>query len=257
MPDEKPAPPRRRRGFFRDPLHILLACIIAISLILAGLIGAELYARHVVNNKVAQAVACELKDQTTVSFAATPLLLWQLATKHFTNISVSTAGNQIGDSKGMKINVNVRDVRLEPTGDSAGTVGAIDGVMTWTADGIRQSVQNASPVLGPFVTNSVVTHPADGTIEFKGMLDNIAAKPVVSGNELRLEIVSFNALGFTLPKESAQTALDTLTSNLIKTYPLGIRPDSVQVTPTGVEGRFSTRNAPIPTGGQSPCFAHL
>lgn len=250
-------PKRRRRGFFGDPLHILLACIIAISLILAGLIGAELYARHVVNGKVAKAVACELQDQTTASFGVTPLLLWQLATKHFTNISVSTAGNQIRDAKGMKIDVNVKDVRLESTPSSAGTVGAIDANITWSADGIKQSVQNAVPVLGPFVTNSVTTHPADGTIELKGMLDNIIAKPVVSGNGLQLQIVSFNALGFTLPKESAQSALDAFTSDLTKNYPMGIHADSVQVTPTGVQSHFSTRNATIPTGGQNACFAHF
>ena len=63
-------------------------------------------------------------------------------------------------------------------------------------DGIKQSVQNAIPVLGPFVTNTVTTHPTDGTVELKGMLDNITAKPVVSGNGLQLQIVSFNALGF-------------------------------------------------------------
>jgi hypothetical protein len=119
-------------------------------------------------------------------------------------------------------------------------------------------VQNAIPVLGPFVTNSVTTHPADGTIELKGMLDNITAKPVVSGNGLELQIETFNALGFTMPKESVQSTLDDFTSNLTTNFPLGIHADSVQVTSSGVTAHFSTQNAAIPAGNNTdPCFASV
>jgi hypothetical protein len=255
-PNEEPASVKRKRRF-RDPLSILLVCIIVVSLVIAGLIGAELYVRHVANNKVAEAVACEVKDQATASFGVTPLMLWQQLTKHYTNISVSTAGNQIRDAKGMKIDINIKDVQLKSTSNSAGTIGSLDATITWTADGIKQSVQNAIPVLGPFVTNSVTTHPNDGTVELKGMLDNITAKPVVSGNGLQLQIVSFNALGFTMPKESVQSTLDNFTSDQTKNFPLGIHADSVQVTNTGVVSHFSTQNATIPTGNTNPCFANL
>jgi len=256
--DEESSPAKRKRRF-RDPLSILLICIIVFSLVVAGLIGAELYARHVADTKVAEAVACEVKDQATASFGVTPLMLWQFATKHYTNISVSTAGNQVRDAKGMKIAININDVQLKRTADSKGTIGSLDATITWTSDGIKESVQNAIPVLGPFVTNSVTTHPKDGTIELKGMLDNLLTKPVVSGNGLNLQIISFNALGFKLPKESVQSTLDNFTANLTKNYPLGIHADSVQVTDTGVVSHFSTQNAAIPTGGggQDPCFANL
>ena len=249
---------KRKRRFLRDPLSILLVCIIVFALIIGGLIGAELYARHRADSKVAQAVACEVKDQATASFGVAPLMLWQLATNHFTNISVQTAGNQIRDAKGMKLALNIKDVRLQSTANSKGTIGSLDATITWTADGIKQSVQNSIPVLGPFVTNSVTTHPSDGTIELKGMLDDITAKPVVSGNGLALQIVSFNALGFTMPRESVQSTLDDFTSNLTDNYPLGIHADSVQVTDTGVVSHFSTQNASIPTGNNNdPCFANI
>ena len=258
VPGGEPAPAKRKRRFLRDPLSILLICVIVFSLIIAGLIGAELYVRHVANSKVAQAVACEVKDQATASFGVTPLMLWQQMTKHYTNISVQTAGNQLRDAKGMKLALNIKDVRLNSTANSKGTIGSLDATITWTSDGIKQSVQNAIPVLGPFVTNSVTTHPADGTIELKGMLDNITAKPVISGKGLDLQIVSFNALGFTLPKESVQSTLDDYTSNLTKNFPLGIHADSVQVTDTGVTSHFSTLNATIPAdNNNNPCFANL
>ena len=248
---------KRKRRFLRDPLSILLVCIIVFALIIAGLIGAELYVRHVADTKVAQAVACEVKDQATASFGVTPLMLWQHLTKHYTNISVQTAGNQIRDASGMKLTLNIRDVQVRSTATSKGTIGSLDATITWTSDGIKKTVQNAIPVLGPFVTNSVTTHPADGTIELKGLLENITAKPVVSGNGLELQIVSFNALGFTLPKESVQSTLDDFTSNLTKNFPLGIHADSVEVTTTGVTSHFSTQNATIPAGNTYPCFANI
>ncbi|OBI96104.1 hypothetical protein A5660_09515 [Mycobacterium alsense] len=257
-PKEEPAPVKRKRRFLRDPLSIVLVCVIVFALIIAGLIGAELYVRHQADTKVAEAVACEVKDQATASFGVTPLMLWQHMTKHYTNISVQTAGNQIRDAKGMKLNLNIHDVRLQSTPDSKGTIGSLDATITWSSDGIKDSVQSAIPVLGPFVTNSVTTHPADGTIELKGMLDNITAKPVVSGKGLELQIVSFNALGFTMPKESVQSTLNDFTSNLTKNYPLGIHADSVQVTDSGVTSHFSTQNATIPNDKtNNPCFANL
>jgi len=162
-------------------------------------------------------------------------------------------------AKGMKIDINIKNVQLESTPTSKGTIGSLDATITWTADGIKDSVQTGIPVLGPFVTNSVTTHPSDGTIELKGMLDNITTKPMVSGNGLELQIVSFNALGFMLPKETVQSTLDEFTDNLTKNYPLGIHADSVQVTTTGVVSHFSTQNASIPTGdnGQDPCFSNI
>lgn len=258
-PQDDATPAKKKRRFLRDPVSILLIVIIVFALIIAGFVGAELYVRHAADTKVAQAVACEVKDQATASFGVTPLMLWQLATKHYTNISVQTAGNQIRDAKGMKLTINIKDVQLKDTGNSKGTIGSLDATISWTSDGIKQSVQDAIPVLGPFVTNTVTPHPADGTIELKGMLDNITAKPVVSGTGLQLQIVSFNALGFTMPRESVQSTLDDFTSNQTKNYPLGIHADSVQVTDEGVTSHFSTRNASIPAGdnNNNPCFANL
>lgn len=259
-PNDDPAGRKRKRRFLRDPLSILLVFIIVFALLLGALVGAELYARHVADTKVAEAVACEVKDKATASFGVTPLMLWQLATEHFTNISVSTAGNQIRDAKGMKIAIDIKDVQLRSTADSKGTIGSLDATITWTAEGIKQTVQNSIPVLGPFVTNSVTAHPKDGTIELKGMLDNITAKPIVQGKGLQLQIQTFNALGFTMPKESVQSTLDDFTTKLTQNYPLGIHADSVQVTDSGVVSKFSTQNATIPTGsggGQDPCFANL
>lgn len=258
-PQDQNVAKKTKRRFFGDPLSLVLILIIVVALVVAGIIGAELYARHIANSKVAAAVECEVKDKATVTFGVAPLLLWQALTGHFTNIAVQTAGNQIRDARGMKIDLNIQNILLKNTAGSQGSIGAIDGDLTWSSEGIKQSIQNSIPVLGPFVTNSVVTHPKDGTIELKGFLDNITAKPQVTGGGIALKIVTFNALGFILPKETVQSTLDKFTADLTKDYPLGLHVDNVQVTSTGVAAHFSTRNASIPTGNsnQDLCFANI
>lgn len=254
---DDPAEVKKKKRSRRDPLSILLVLIIVFALVVAGLIGVELYIRHQANNKIAAATACVVKDQATASFGVTPLVMWQVATDHYTNISIETAGNQIRDAKGMKLKLNIADVKLSDSGDSKGTIGAIDATITWTAQGIKESIQNAIPILGEFVTSSVTTHPKDNTIELKGMLNDIIAKPVVKNGGLELQIVSFNTLGFSLPKESVQSTLNEYTSKLTKDYPMGIKADSLEVTQDGVVAHFSSRNATIPAGESDPCFADL
>jgi hypothetical protein len=217
-----------------------------------------LYVRHQATNKVAAAAACESQDKATAHFGVAPLVLWQIATKHFTNISVETAGNQFRNAIGMKLQVNIQHVQLQDTANSKGSIGSIDATVTWTSDGIKQSIQNKLSSLAKFVTSTVTTHPSDGTVELKGTLDDIVAKPVISGGGIQLQIITFNALGFKLPKESVQSTLDNYTSDATKNLPLGIHADSVQVTNTGVVVHLSSQNATIPAGGTpDPCFANL
>jgi hypothetical protein len=68
-------------------------------------------------------------DEASVSFGATPLLL-QLATGHYRNISIHTAGNQIGNARGMKADVWIDDVRMDGDPDAVSTVGAVDAMIT-------------------------------------------------------------------------------------------------------------------------------
>lgn len=243
------------KNLFRDPLSIVLVVVIVVALIAAGLIGAELYARSRADDVVAAATECVVQDDVTVSFGASPFLI-QHMTGHYSNISIETAGNQIRDAKGMKAQINIDDVRLQSNGDSKGTIGALDATISWTADGIKQTAQNAIPVLGSFITD-VKTNPSDGTIELEAALGSITTKPTVADGGIALEMVNLNGLGFTLPREMVQPALDTFSATLTKGYPLGVKADDVTVSDTGVTAHFSTKNASIPAGNDDPCFAGL
>ena len=126
--------------------------------------------------------------------------------------------------------------------------------MTWSAEGIQQTAQGVIPLLGGLVSG-VSTDPAAGTLEIQAALGTVTVKPRVIDGGLVLEVVKVSGLGFTLPRESVQPALDLFTTALTKNLPMGIHADTVGVTDTGVTARFITRDATIPNGQQDPCFA--
>ena len=95
-----------------------------------------------------------------MSFGALPPFLMQHMSGHYTNIHIETAGNQIREAKGMKVNIAIKDVRLEDTATSSGSIGSLVANITWSSEGIKQTIQNAIPLVGSFVTG-VTTNPSD------------------------------------------------------------------------------------------------
>lgn len=252
---EAEEPEASRFDFIRDPLSIMLVLVIVLALTVAGAVGGELYARHRADTVVASAVQCVVQDQVDVSFGNSPFLL-QLLNSDFDNISVKTAGNQIRNAKGMTLDLQMNNVKLNKTAQGEGTMGALDAVITWSTDGIKETVGDTVPLLGSLVSK-VSTNPSDGTIELEGALGSVTAKPQVSNGGLSLQVMKLSGLGFSLPRETIQPSLDAFTSALTKNLPMGIHADSLQVTDSGVTAKFVTRNAVIPTGQQDPCFAPL
>ena len=247
--------PKRRRGL-ADPISIALILLILLALVAAGLMGTEIYGRHLASSRVSSAAQCEIQDSATVSFGTMPPLLWQHYNGHYGNITITTAGNQIKDAKGMKAVVTINDVELHGDANSMGTIGALDAAITWTADGISKTIQDSVPLVGGLL-GEVKTNPSDGTVALNGTFGDIVAKPQVTNNKLTLQVVSMSGLGFILPKESVQPTLDSFSDKMAGELPLGIHADSVQVTDTAVVAHFSTQNAKIPLQGDDPCFASL
>ena len=261
-PPPSPAEPTQTGGRrrFANRTSLLLFLLIVALLVVAVPIGAEVYARHLAASKVADAVQCEVQDSASVSFAATPPVLWQFVTDHYPDISVQTAGNQVRSAKGMKVSLDIQDINLNSANNSKGTIGSLKGTITWSADGIKQSIQEAVPVLGKFVAGNVATNPGDGTITLKGMLDSATVKPQIANNGLSLQVVSMGVLGSNMSTATVQKNLDDLTAKATQNYPLGIHADSVKVTDSGVEATFSTSNATIPSSSSQPqtgqdCFS--
>ena len=237
----------------RDPLSMILIGVIVVAVTLAGVLGAELFVRHTANSIVTKAVSCVVGDSASASFGLRPFLI-QHFTHSYRDMTVETAGNQIREAKGMKLTLRMDDIRINPTADSAGTLGALDADITWSTEGIKQTVQGVIPLVGGLI-NEVTADPSSGTLELQSGLGTVTVKPRVTDGSLALEVVNVSGLGFTLPRESVQPALDLFTTALTKNLPMDIHAESVGVTDTGVAARFVTRDATIPNAQQDPCFA--
>lgn len=254
-PQEPVAEEDTGRRWSRDPLSIALVLVIVAALGLAGLLGGELYARHKADTIVAKAVSCVVKDSASASFGMRPFLI-QHFTRNYHDMVVETAGNRIREAQGMRLRLRLDDVRLNQTADSAGTLGSLDADVTWSTEGIQQTVSGIIPFLGGLVSG-VSTDPSAGTIELQGPLGNVTVSPGVADGGLSLQVLKVSGLGFTLPRETVQPALDAFTTALTANLPMGIHAEKVEVTDTGVTARFVTRDATIPNGRQDPCFAGL
>jgi hypothetical protein len=256
IPRPAPAPEDSpRRGLFGDPLSLTLALVIVAALALAALLGGEFYARHRANAVVAKAVSCVVQDSATASFGMRPFLLQHFG-QHYRDMRVETAGNQIREAKGMKLQLRLDDVRMNQTAQSAGTLGSLDADITWSSDGIQETVSGMIPLIGGLVSG-VTPDPATGTLEVVGPLGTVTIKPQAADGGLNLQVLRVTGLGFTLPRETVQPALDAFTEQLTRNLPMGIRAESVGVTDSGVAARFVTRDATIPNAEQDPCFAGL
>lgn len=237
----------------RNWQSIVLIALIVVALLAGGLASAELYARHRADSILVAVAECVVQDGATISFGVNPPFLWQHITGDYTNISVSTAGDRVQAANGMTADVTLRDVRLQDSGDSKGTIGSLNATLTWKSAGIKDTVAANLPGVGSLVTG-VRTDPDASTLTLEAGSNSVTAKPVVTDGNLELQVLEVTG---PFPKDAVQTALNDLTKKLNDNYPLGIQADSVEVTGTGVVGKFSSQNASIPKEDADPCFARL
>lgn len=246
---QPPEPPAKR-----NRQTLVLIAVIVVAALIGSLAGAELYARHRADAVLSAVTDCLVEDTADVSFAVNPPFLWQYLTDNYADIAVVTTGDRVQAAKGMTADVTLSDIDLAETADSKGTIGSVRATLSWTADGIKQTVAENLPVVGDLVTG-VRTDAAAGTL----ILDasggtTITAKPEVRDGGLQLVVQDVAGV---FDKDTVQAALDGLTTQLNDNFPLGIKADSVEVTDSGVVGTFSSTDATIPSGDSDPCFADL
>jgi hypothetical protein len=234
-------------------MSIVLIIVIVVALLAGGLAGGELYARYRADSILTEVAQCVVEDGVKISFGVNPPFLWQHITGHYTNISVVTDGNRVQSADGMTAEVTLKDVRLQESADSKGTIGSLNATLSWKSAGIKDTVVANLPLVGNLITG-VSTDSAAGTVILEAGSNSVTTKPVVTDGDLNLQVLDVNG---PLTKDAVQTALDGLTKKLNDNYPLGIHADSVEVTGTGVVGKFSSQNASIPKADANPCFARL
>lgn len=240
-----PAAPRKRS---RRTAFIALGGTILVAV--AGLIGAEVLVRNHAESVVADTVKCATGDTSTVSFATMPPILWQAASGTYTSIRIQTSGNRIRGMRGMPVVINLHDVRPAANG-SAGSVGSADAALTWSLDGIKQTLQAAVPVAGKLLTD-VTASPTDGTIKLGNFLASVTVKPKTLANgTIALDVVDTTGPGVAAV-ETLQPALDAYMAK--QTLPLGLHVDQLSVTDQGVNAHLTSANASLPSDTEKDCY---
>lgn len=242
------APPAAPRTRSRRKAFIALGGIILVAA--AGLIGAEVLVRNHAESVVADTVKCATGDTSTVSFATMPPILWQAASGTYKSIRIQTAGNRIRGMRGMPVVIDLHDVRPSANG-AAGSVGSAEATLTWSLDGIKETLQAAVPVAGKLLTN-VTASPSDGTIKLGNFLVSVTVKPKTLANgHIALDVVSTTGPGMAAV-ETLQPALDDYMAK--QTLPLGLHVDQLAVTDQGVNAHLTSSNVNLPSDAEKDCY---
>ena len=101
-----------------------------VALLVGGLAGGELYARYRADKVLTEVAECVVQDGVSISFGVNPPFLWQHITGHYTNISVTTAGKRVQSADGMTADVTLKDVRLQDSANSKGTIGSLTATLS-------------------------------------------------------------------------------------------------------------------------------
>lgn len=239
------AEPQRRKGR-RVPVVLGLVVLVVV----AGLVGAEVFLRNRAESAVADTVKCTTGDTSTVSFAALPPLLWQYVSGAYPSIRIQTSGNRIRAMRGMTVVIDLHDVR-PPANDAAGSVGSASASLTWSLDGIKETVRKAVPVGGALLTD-ITARPSDGTIKLGNFLASVTVKPKKLDNgTIGLDVVNTNGPGLEAIK-TVQPALDAYLTK--QTLPLNLHADQLSVTDHGVNAHLTSSNARLPAESEKDCY---
>ncbi|OBG21659.1 hypothetical protein A5768_26385 [Mycolicibacterium fortuitum] len=245
-PESPPADPRQRgRGF-----RVGMVCLLVLVVVLAGLIGAEFYARHRAASVIEETLKCSLGDTATTSLTVMPPFLWQHITGTYAAIDIQTAGHNIRQAQGMQLQAAIRGLQQQ---DNTATIKSVDARLTWSSDGIKQTVKSAIPLLGSLITD-VRANPDDDTLKLSSLLAALTVRPrATADGGLTLDIVDATGPGVGEASE-LQPVLDAYLARQTSNLPLGVKAQNVEVTGDGVVAQFAAHDATVPTGNEE-CFS--
>ena len=236
------------------PTSILLIAVIAVALACAPLLAGELCMRYSLHAMFKAMVKCMVEDDANVSITTAPPLLIQAVNGHYTDITIATAGNQVRSAKGMRIVVDIKDLRLAGNHASEATIGSLNATMQWSDNGMEQTARQAFPLLGGFFSG-VSTDPSTGTIALESELGTVTAQPTLAGGSVHLQIKSLTAPGLALPTYGLQSVLDSFAADVKKELPTGLRADDLKITNSGVAAHFSASNVSIRATERHSCLS--
>ncbi|WP_084505552.1 LmeA family phospholipid-binding protein [Nocardia harenae] len=217
------APSLARRTHRRRPL--VIALVVVVLLLGTAVVGTEAYARHRISQCISSQFEREMGSTIDVSFGPKPLLLTYIDGK-VPEVTVDSNDNRFGPAEGMIVHATFTDVVLND--DGGGSVGASSADVTWSNEGIAQTLTG--------MVSGVKSAASSGTVtmDVLGGLAQLEVRPQVRGDRVVVDTTGAQFLGIGLPTDLVQGIVDLFTESL-QAFPIGMRADRIAVTDSGID----------------------
>ncbi|WP_432421020.1 LmeA family phospholipid-binding protein [Nocardia cyriacigeorgica] len=214
--------------------------VLVVALVLAtiGIASAELYLRNRIEGCLATDLRDDLGSSVDVDLGPRPVVL-SLIDRRLPELTVDSDDAQFGPAVGMTVHATLRQVSMGEGGGSA-SVGGSEARVDWDVDAIGRTLHG--------LAGDVRTSAVDGTVDVTGVVGvvSVRLRPYVEGGIVRVEIVSSRGVSPQLAAEIAD-----LLSRSLGGYPLGLRPESVTVTDSGIGVELRGGSSELPGRGDT------
>ncbi|MGW4535207.1 LmeA family phospholipid-binding protein [Nocardia sp. NPDC004340] len=217
-----------------------MSSALAVTLVAACGVAAEIYYRDRVERCVAAQAQRELGSSVTVGFGARPLLLAAID-HHIPSMTLDTENAAFGPAVGMQAQVNLKDVDLADKSSSGASVTSSRTTATWSDTAILSTLRGlASEVTSQPDTNSI-------TVQLLTGLAAVELRPYAADGKIQIETVSSRGV----PAGMADRILGVVAQSL-QDYPLNQQPTDITVTPAGLRIQLAGGFAELP-GSTGSC----
>ncbi len=226
--------PARRR-------HPLRITIIVVVVLAALLVGADFAARAFAENKAASEIQQQgFPKKPNVDIEGFPFLT-QVAAHKFQDIQISSSNITEGPLDIQSINASLKDVHINGA-FSGGTIGTLYGTASITFTALSNAMTSEAGPLGQ-LANDGLTLSAAGPDEVKASLNVVVFSGTAvwrvtrtDGNDINIQLVSTGGL-----PASVLSPISDITLRL-PSLPLGLKIQSISVTPSGLVGVLTGQN---------------
>lgn len=223
-----------------------IALVTAVIVLLAGLAGAEVYARHRVSSCLSTQLSNEMNSRIEVGFGYKPLLLTWLDHK-LPELTLTNPDGNLGQTHGMTMHMTFRDITMPSGSNQTTTIGSSSADILWESAGMVQSMNKTVSDIAP--------DPGTGTLQVKvlGGIGSLLVKPVVRNGQLVTDVGRAQVFGIGIPNDLAGSITTAFAQGTAQA-PYGMHPTNVAVVDQGLqihmEGGPQTLSAG--SGGNSP-----
>jgi hypothetical protein len=208
-------------------------------------VAADFIAKFVAENKIASEIQLQgFPKKPSVTIEGFPFLT-QVVSRDISQVRISSQNIVEGPVQISKVSAVITGIHLN-SGFTSGTVDQLSGSLLVTFPALASTLTSQIGPLGTLVGSSGLKLSAAGPHEVKAVLNLL----VTSGSATwRISRLSGQGLNVRLVASSGIPAslLGSITNFTIKIpqLPLGVKIDSVTITPAGVVGSISGHNLPF------------